>query len=133
MKASIAHGVRPTALVLGKDSRKPWNKWDVVLAKAYQRYLGEVCPQCGGARYLCHTDDNRVQFKAVHDDCAATVVAEREQEKLSKESKANHGVKVYGEPYLTEDAVAEGLELSDFRRPYMKELAKKRGLIPEDA
>lgn len=133
MKASIAHGVRPTALVLGKDSRKPWGRWDLTLAKAYQRFLNELCQQCGLPRHLCHGDDNRVQFRWVEDQCEAAKVTEREQAKRaeSKDYKG-YGVRLYAEPFLTEDAIAEGLEFSDFRKPYMIERAKKMGLIPED-
>lgn len=133
MKASIAHGIRPTALILGKDSQKPWNRWDILFAKAYQRFLNEICQQCGGPKYLCHTDDNRIQFKVARDECAATAVAERKQEELAKADKKSYGVRVYAEPYLTDDAKAEGLEFSDFRRPYLIERAKKKGLIPENA
>lgn len=133
MKASIAHGIRPTALILGKDSQKPWGRWDTVLAKAYQRFLNELCQQCGGPRYLCHTDDNRVQYKIGRDECASMAVSERAQEELAKKDTKNYGVKLFGEPYLTDEAKAEGVEFSDLRRPYLIERAKKMGLIPEDA
>ena len=131
MKASIAHNIRPSVLVLGKDSRKPWGRWDIVLAKAYQRFLNELCQQCGLPRYLCHTDDNRVQFKVVRDECASTAASEKAQENLREDGKKSYGVRLFGEPYLTEDAKAEGLEFSDLRKPYLTERAKKMGLIPE--
>lgn len=133
MRASIAHGIRPTALVLGKNSDKPWGKWDVMLAKAYQRFLNELCQQCGLPKYVCHTDDNRIQFKVSYDDCESSAVAERAQEDIAKGTTKRYGVRVYGEPYLTDEAIAEGLELSDFRRPYLLERAKKQGLIPDEA
>jgi hypothetical protein len=132
MKASIAHGIRPSALILGRDSGKAWGATDITLAKAYQRFLNELCQQCGLPRHLCHTDDNRVQFKLARDECAATALAEREQERMSGEKSKQYGVKVYGQPYLTEDAVAEGLEFSDFRRPYLMDRAKKLGFIPDE-
>ena len=131
MKASIAHNIRPSVLVLGKDSRKPWGRWDIVLAKAYQRFLNELCQQCGLPRYLCHTDDNRVQFKVVRDECASTAASEKAQDKLREDGKKSYGVRLFGEPYLTDDAKAEGLEFSDLRKPYLTERAKKMGLIPE--
>ena len=133
MKASIAHGIRPTALVLGKDSRKPWGRWDILLAKAYQRFLNELCQQCGNPKYICHTDDNRIQVKIGRDECALTAKAERAQEELARGDRKSYGLKLYGQPYLTDDAKAEGLEFSDFRKPYLIERAKKMGLIPEDA
>jgi len=132
MKASIAHKIRPTVLILGKDSGKPWSRWDTVFSKAYQRFVNELCKQCGYPKYICHTDDNRVQFKAAKDECASAAVAERAQEQAANQDKRSYGVQTYGEPYLIEAAVAEGLELSDFRKPYLIERAKKMGLIPAD-
>jgi len=132
MKASIAHGVRPSSLILGKDSRKPWGRWDIVLAKAYQRFLNELCQQCGLPKYICHSDDNRIQFKVARDECESTKVSERAQSELSKKDHVTHGVRLFGEPFLTEDAEAEGVEFSDFRRPYLMERARKMGLIPEE-
>lgn len=131
MKASRAHNVRPSVLILGKDSRKPWGRWDIVLVKAYQRFLNELCQQCGLPKYVCHTDDNRVQFKSVRDECASSAVAERTQEELAKRDSRSYGIRIAGEPYLTDDAVAEGIQFSDLRRPYMIERAKKAGLLPD--
>lgn len=133
MKASIAHGIKPSALILGKDSKKPWTDLDVLFAKAYQRFLNEQCKQCGLPKYICHNDDNRIQFKVARDECASTAVAEREQARVAKNEKnPEHGTQIYAEPFLTEDAVEEGLEFSDFRRPYLLDRARRLGLIPED-
>jgi len=134
MKASIAHGIRPTALILGRDSHSPWNETDILFAKAYQRFLGEVCGQCGLPKYVCRNDDNRIQFKLSSDHCTSTAMVEKQQYDHSqdKNAKPEFGVRYYGEPYLTEDAIADGLELSDFRRPWMREEAKKRGLIESE-
>lgn len=133
MKASIAHGWRPSVLILGKDSRKQKvTRTDIVLAKAYQRFLNELCPQCGLPKYMCHTDDNRIQFRPRQDQCASAAVAEKGQASLAKSNEKSgaptYGVRFQGEPYLVKDAIDEGLEFSDFRRPYLKELAKKQGL-----
>lgn len=134
MKASIAHGIRPTALILGKDSGKPWTETDILFAKSYQQYLAELCPQCGWPEYICHNDDNRIHISAKKDECEVTKSAEREQAKLAKDSEKNplYGTKVYGHVELTAEAVEEGLEFVDFRRPYLIEQAKKRGDLPED-
>jgi len=138
MKAAIAHHMRPSVLVLGKDSNDGWGEWDTLLAKAYQRFLEELCQQCGNPKYLCHTDDNRVEFVLRTDDCAATAVAEKEQANRAEKQRKNpnsvtYGEKVFAEPKLTLDAIEEGMEFSDFRRPYYFDQAKRRGLIPEEA
>lgn len=132
MKASIAHGIRPSALLLGKDSHKPWNATDILLAKSYQRFLNELCQQCGLPKYLCHNEDNRIQFRVVEDQCESQAAAERRQDDKSKSDTKSFGVKVYSEPYLLDDAIQAGLEFSDFRRPYLMEQAKKMGLLPDD-
>lgn len=133
MKASIAHQIRPSALILGKDSRKPWGPEDILLAKAFQRFQSEQCQQCNLPRYICHSDDNRIQFKLARDECAATQVAEREQARIAKDEKSHeHGVRIYAEPFLTEDAIEDGMEFSDFRRPYLLDRARKMGLLPEE-
>ena len=153
MKAAIAHGKRPSVLVLGKGStKKPktvkqllralhdetvYDRTDVVLGKAYQRFLNELCGQCGYPKYLCHNDDNRIQFRLARDECAATAMAENEQVSITKRYEKNphlapKGVRIYAEPYLTEDAVEEGLELSDFRRPYLLDRARALGLVDEE-
>jgi|GEM_PF-2073821 len=80
----------------------------------------------------CHSDDNRIQFKVARDECESTKVSERAQSELSKKDHVTHGVRLFGEPFLTEDAEAEGVEFSDFRRPYLMERARKMGLIPEE-
>lgn len=131
MKAAIAHQIRPSALVLGKDSRKPWGRWDLLLAKAYQRFVDEICQQCGLPKYVCHSDDNRIQFKLVRDECAASAASEAEQERMAKSKSSSHGVRVASEPYLTKDAEESGIELSDFRKLYFFDRAKQMGLIPE--
>jgi hypothetical protein len=132
MKASIAHGIRPTALILGKDSKKPWTREDILFAKAYQRFLNEICGQCGYPKYICHTDDGRIQFDLHFDECAATAKVEDAQAARTKKELKDYGRRVYAEPVLTEEAIEAGLEMSDFRRPYIIETMKKRGMVPED-
>lgn len=131
MKVSIAHHIKPTALILGKDSRKPWGRTDVVLAKAYQRFVDELCQQCGLPKFICHSDDNRIQFKIGRDSCSAAAVSEKEQERASEANSKKYGERIFGQPYLIDSAVKEGVEFADFRTPYMLEQAKKAGLIPD--
>lgn len=146
MKAAIAHGQRPSVLILGKGSKMPknptatdyaraqyestvWSRTDIVLGKAYQRFLNELCGQCGLPRYICHSDDNRIQFDLRQDQCAAMEKVERAQKNAG--DKDQFGVRLVADPYLVDSAKAEGLDMSDFRRPYLMDQAKKRGLIPE--
>lgn len=127
MKASEMYGVRPSVLILGKNSKKPWSRWDTLLVKAYQRFNSELCQQCGLPKYVCHTNDNRVQFKLSPDSCASAAVSEKEQARIAASDSKQYGVRISAEPYLTPDAVEDGMQLSDLRRPYLIERAKLHG------
>lgn len=132
MKASIAHKIRPSVLILGKDSRNQrWTPTDILLAVSYQRFLDEMCKQCGLPKYICHGTDNRIQFKGKLDECQSTGAAERKQSQIEEAKTKLYGTVAMGEPYLTDAAIEEGLEFSDFRTPYYIERAKMMGLIPE--
>ena len=134
MKASIAHGIKPTALILGKDSGKPWTPTDILFAKAYQQFLNELCQQCGRPEYICHNNDNRIQIDSKTDECEVKKVTERKQAELAEANKKNplYGTAVYAVPRLTDEAKAEGVEFIDFRRPYYIERARRMGLLPEE-
>jgi len=121
-------------MVLGRDSRKKWGKWDFLLAKAYQRYLDEQCPQCGMPVYICHSEDNRIEFKVTKDVCFATADVEAAQKRASKERGdrgAEPGARFVPEPRIIPvEGAGDDLELSDFRAPYYRDFAIRRGLIP---
>lgn len=124
-------------MILGKDSNKPWTKTDILLAKAYERYLAELCPQCGQPKYICHNDDNAIQFKAVADVCLSRAKAEKAQAEEAERAAKNpglkqFGVRYYGEPFLTQDAIDAKKEFSDFRRPYLRVEAEKHGIVFPD-
>jgi len=126
IKAAIAHGVRPSVMVLGEDSKKKWGKWDFVLAKAYQRYTDEICQQCGYPIYLCHSSDSRIEFEVHKETCFAAAEVERAQDRTKDKAYGARFV-----PYVvihTENG--EKAEYGDFRLPYYKELGIQRGLIP---
>lgn len=120
-------------MVLGRDSRKKWGKWDFLLAKAYQRFLDEQCPQCGMPIYICHSEDSRIEFKVTKDVCFATADVESAQKRASKERGdrgPEPGSRFIPEPrILPLDEGDDDLELSDFRLPYYQAVAIRRGLV----
>jgi hypothetical protein len=59
-------------MVFGRDSRKPWDKWDRLLAEAYQILEGERCGQCGYPVYICANESEDVQFHLTEQACAVT-------------------------------------------------------------
>jgi hypothetical protein len=84
IEASIKFGIRPSALILGKDSRKPWGKWDLLIAEAYQILQSERCGQCGLPIWICHSEDSDIEFDLIDDTCFATRERETVQEADSK-------------------------------------------------
>lgn len=147
MKAAIAHGKRPSVMVLGEGSNKKppksikgllralhddtvYTRTDITLAKAYQRFLSELCSQCGQPKYVCHTDDNRIQVDLKRDECSIMAKVERARAENSKKDNPEYGVQFYGDPYLVDRAKEEGLEISDFRTPYFEDRARKAGILP---
>ena len=121
LKASIAHGIRPSALILGTDSRKPWGKWDILLANAYQGFLAELCPQCGMPEYMCHTDDPVIQFKIKEDSCAVKANIETHEQKAQKSGKDSKGVVLRPQHYMM-----DGTDASRLRQPYFEHLSSLR-------
>jgi hypothetical protein len=84
IEASISFRVRPSALILGKDSRKPWGKWDLLIAEAYQILQTERCSQCGLPVWICHSEDSDIEFDLVEETCFATRERETVHEADSK-------------------------------------------------
>jgi hypothetical protein len=91
IEASIKFGIRPSALILGKDSRKPWGKWDLLIAEAYQILQTERCSQCGLPVWICHSEDSDIEFDLVEETCFAT----RERETVHEADSKSAG---YEEP-----------------------------------
>lgn len=81
----------------------------------------ELCQQCGMPRYLCDSEDNDLQFRAVHETCAAKRVVDEQRDRDEKNNVNSNGTVIRPEPYSI-----EGRELISFREPYYKALAKKR-------
>ena len=136
MKAADRFNQRPSVMILGKDSKgKRWTQDDISLARAYERYLAELCPQCGLPKYICHNEENAIQFRAVTDQCLSRATADKaqadEEERVSKNpTLKRYGTRYVGEPFLTDEAEEAGREFSDFRRPFLRAEAEKMGLIP---
>lgn len=128
IEASVKFGVRPSAFILGKDSRKPWGKWDILLAEAYQILQDERCGHCGLPRYICHNTSERIQFRIAEDEC---VVVEKKNSWMKsweskKENKDKPAPQLRHEAFTVDDS-----DLSDFRQPYYEDLLAKRNPTPE--
>jgi hypothetical protein len=126
IKAAITGGVRPSTMILGANSRKPWDKWDRLLMAAYQILEGERCPQCGMYRWICANEDGDIRFRLEHDYCGARALVDRENDQNSRRQnyKQPHGETLRPEPYT-----ASGADLSDFREPYYHAEFERREAI----
>jgi hypothetical protein len=111
--------VRPSALILGKDSRKPWSKWDLLIAEAYEIMQRERCGQCGLPRWICHNQEVD-HFAVVPDVC----FAKREIDSAQEAEKTQRGAKPkLGVTYRPEARTGERKPLSadvDFRERYYR-------------
>lgn len=110
-------------MILGANSLKPWNKWDRLLATAYQVLEMERCPQCGMYRWICNNEDSDIRFRLEHDFCGAKATVDYENEQNAKKPgyKPEAGVRLRPEFY-----VASGKDVSDYREPYYLNEMKRR-------
>lgn len=126
IKAAIAAGIRPTAMIFYEQPTAPWRPFDFKLLEAYQRLQDETCPKCGHPVWLCRSQSNAVQFKIVEDVCQgerAMRAAEHRGEKVDKKDKAKWGQFRYTVPYAP-----PGYELPS-REEYYEDLAKTQGAV----
>lgn len=105
-------------MLLGADNRKRWSKLDVLVMQAYQIVEEERCSQCGLPRYLCHSDDPRLQVRIKEDSCYAKQEVDKYEEGRKEGSKSGSA---YPEFYTT-----DGTPLTDFRALYYKQLSDER-------
>lgn len=94
-----------------EQPNEPWTEYDFKILEAYQILQDETCNQCGNPVWLCHSEDNRLEFKAVHSTCFATkahLAAEdskkKSGEKADKKEKASWGRTTYMKPYIVQNA-----------------------------
>ena len=119
IEASITNGVRPTVMLIGANSSKPWNRWDRLVAEAYEMYKSERCTQCGLPRWICHNESNEVQFHVDEDQCFAIVAKDR-VEGRDKDKTTPPGTVLRPRPYLV-----DGKELITLRDQYYVDAAKR--------
>lgn len=121
-------GKRPSSFILGVDGDGKWNKWDILVAEAYEIVQREKCGQCGLPRWICQNDSEDIQFKVHQDSCFAMQKKDDKETQLTKnDKKIPAGVVLRPEPYAR-----DGRDLADFREPYYRAIAK-RGEDPESA
>jgi len=111
-------GKPPSSFILGTDRTK-WNKWDILVAEAYEIVQREKCGQCGLPIWICRSDDEDIQFSIKRDTCHAIATKERYEKK--QKGDPDPGVSLRPEP-----KIADGRDLADFREPYYRAIVKRR-------
>lgn len=110
-------------MILGTDSNKPWGKWDLLLAEAYQIFLDECCKQCGLPKYMCHSEDPDMQFVVETDVCEAKkAVALYEKNHSGKNGyEAPAGTQLIPRPIMADPE----RDFSDLRTPFYEQEAAR--------
>ena len=109
-------------MILGRPAKGKPKKWDLLLAQAEAILESERCPQCGQPRYICHSQDNDIDFYIYDDVCEASRKRGKYEERKAKEKGSNRsGVQVGIEPFTYSRTA-----FADFREPYYVGELEKR-------
>lgn len=102
-------------MIIGADSRKPWDAMDRQIMLAYQIHLDERCQSCGLPIWLCHSEDNRLDIKINVDHCAV----KEELEAYEDRNKESDPAEKWGKTVVPSMATRNtDLPLHKFRRVY---------------
>lgn len=105
LRSAVKQGQRPcAALLMESDPKGEWTKVDYLLLDAFYILDAETCSICNNPIWLCHSTDNRIDFKIQTRTCYAK--AEIEDFESSEKGK-----KVGSGEYLI--AVPTGIEGED--------------------
>lgn len=128
IKASITFGKRPSTFILGTDSNKPWNKWDILIATAYQIMEEERCSQCGYPVYICHNESSEIRFALRDDTCFAKAKVEKRNDDDSSRTKYK---KPFGQVLAPEAYTPSGEDFVTYRESYYLAEQAKRKIVAE--
>lgn len=120
IRSAVKQGQRPTAALLNKKNpHGKWTKLDYMIQDAYFIMDTETCTICNNPVWLCHSTDNRIDFKVVTRTCYAQ--AEKEDyENSSKGKKLGTGEYILAVPIGIEDESGEHEKLPARHEAYQK-------------
>lgn len=91
ISSAVKQGQRPTAALLcDPEPNSGWTRLDYLLQDAYFLMDREICTICNNPIWLCHSTDNRIDFKVVTRTCYAKAELE-DFEKSEKGKKLDPG------------------------------------------
>ena len=124
LRSAVNLGQRPTSVLLREpDPQGDWSPVDYALVDAYYTMDREVCTICNNPVWLCHSLDNRIEFKPVIRTCFAKAEIE-DFEKTEKGKNLSAGEYIIARPIGLEDGAGNFDPLPTRHEAYEK--------MPED-
>lgn len=118
LRTAVNLGQRPTAALLTEaNPQGEWTKTDYILMDAYFTMEREICKTCGNPVWLCHSTDNRIEFKADIQACYAKAEIE-EFSQTPKGKNLSAGEYIVARPIGLEDGRGNYEPLPSRREAY---------------
>lgn len=107
IRSAVRQGQRPVAALLyAGNPNKDWERLDYLLQDAYYVMDTEICSICNNPIWLCHSTDNRIDFKVSTRTCYAKAEID-DFESTARGKKLGSGEYVIAKPIGIEDAQGE--------------------------
>lgn len=87
-------------MVLHQQPTDPWTRGDFKLLEAYEIYKRETCQACGQPVWLCHNDDENLQWEVRSSVCRSERSVKKWVETNRKKDGLLPGENPYAVPYL---------------------------------
>lgn len=118
LKSAITQGQRPSAaLTYDPNPKGDWTRFDYLIQDAYYVMDREVCTICNNPIWLCHSTDNRIEFKVDKRTCYAKAELE-DFEKQTKRDTLSSGEYLIARPIGLEDDQGNYEPLPNRREAY---------------
>lgn len=118
LRSAVKQGQRPTAALLcDPDPHGEWEKVDYLLVDAFYIMDQENCSICHNPIWLCHSTDNRIEFKVKTRTCYAKAELE-DFEKSTNGKDLGAGEYTIAVPVGIEDEAGEVEPLPSRREAY---------------
>jgi len=115
-------------VIFGRDNRKRWSKWDIVLLEAFEILEQERCGKCGTPKYLAYNDSDDILFRVHEETCHACAAIERHDRDGLESRKNKDGGYDDPEPGIMAVPIAWSYttdELGSYRGPYYEAEAER--------
>ena len=120
LRSAVKQGQRPCAALLTEpDPKGEWTKIDYLLLDAFYILDAENCTICNNPIWLCHSTDNRIDFKVLTRTCYAKAEIE-DFEKSEKGKRIGSGEYLIAVPRGIEDENGNPEPLPNRHEAYQK-------------